>query len=319
MHSPFKPADSLSPIDEPAPFAIDASRRRWLMTLASISGLALFSGVSPESKGTVIYRSPRLNNRIELYVKDLRRHGLILRDERTAWSVYDFTTQSKLVSINENIAFQSASMIKPFVALAFFYQLRRRKVHYGPPIRRKMEAMIQRSDNTATNYFLRLLGGRQGPYEVERLLKRNAPGIFRQTRIVEYIPRNGRTYRNKASARDYSRFLYALWYDQLPYSREIKRLMGLPNKNRITHGAPQIPARTPIYDKTGTTSRLCGNMGIVVAIGRNGLAYPYTFIGIIEKSRRAQNLKHWSRDRGNIIRRISNLVYSDLKRIHNLV
>jgi beta-lactamase class A len=57
---------------------------------------------------------------VEDYIKRLRREGKIARDERTGWAVYDFTTGEKLVTINENIQFQAASLIKPFIAAAFF-------------------------------------------------------------------------------------------------------------------------------------------------------------------------------------------------------
>ncbi|NJN48107.1 MAG: serine hydrolase [Candidatus Competibacteraceae bacterium] len=297
---------------------LDPSRRRFLFSTAAISGLALFGGL-PELASAYSTYPVDLERKIEEHIKVLRRRGIISSREKTAWSVYDFTTQKKLVSINENAPFQSASMIKPFIALAFFNQLRAGKVRYDRFTRAKMEAMIQRSSNSATNYFINLLSGRRGPREVERILKRNNPGIFQHTRIVEQIPSNGRTYRNKASARDYSRFLYALWHNKLPYSREIKRLMRLPNKDRIYTGAQKVPPGTMILDKTGTTSRLCGDMGIVVARGRNGRAHPYTFIAIIERSSRAKNLGRWSSSRGNVIRQVSSMVYTELKKVHNLV
>ena len=100
-----------------------------------------------------------------------------------------------------------------------------RDSYYTPYHRWRMEAMIQRSDNRATNYFIELLNRtsrRSGPAEAQHTLKRRNPGIFRQTRIVGRIPSGGRSYRNKASALDYSRFLQALWHDRLPYSGEIK-------------------------------------------------------------------------------------------------
>ena len=87
-----------------------------------------------------------------------------------------------------------------------------------------MELAIQHSNNAATNWLIRNIGG---PNAVERTLKRRYPGIFQDTSIVEYIPRGGRTYRNKASPHDYSRFLYAVWKGDIVGAREIKRLMAL--------------------------------------------------------------------------------------------
>jgi beta-lactamase class A len=161
-------------------------------------------------------------------------------------------------------------------------------------------------------------GRGRGPREVEHILKAYSSGVFRQTKIVELIPSGGKSYKNLASAHDYSRFLYALWHDNFPYSAELRRLMSLPNNDRIFKGARRIPNRTDVYDKTGTTARLCGNMGILVARGRNGRQYPYTLIGIIEKKRRTRNLTRWINSRGDVIREVSNKVYLHMRSIHSL-
>lgn len=300
--------------------ATDLSRRRFLVCSTALAcGVAL--GALPEDgiaapSSDAIYR---LERKIERYIGAQRKAGRIRRDERTAWSIYDFRRGKKLVSINEDTPFQSASMIKPFIALAYFYKVEEnsRRYRYDRKHRVIMEAMIRRSSNVATNHIMNLIARK--PTDVERILKANAPGIFQQTSIVEKIPVNGRTYRNKASAHDYSRFLYGLWYDKFPLSRELKKLMHLPNKDRIYHGAERIPRTTRVYDKTGTTARLCGNMGILEAQGRDGRFYPYTFIGIIQKSTRARPYGSWMRSRGDVIREVSNIVYTDLKRVHNLV
>ncbi len=301
---------------------IDLGRRRCMMLLATLPLLS--AGALTPKTAAAAYQREHLEQKINGYIKMLRRRGIIAADEKTAWSVYDFNTRQKLVSINENSAYQSASMIKPFIALAYFYKHKHDKKHYpySYRIRKKMEAMIRYSNNQATNFFIKRLSNKpksQRPREVEKILKRYAPGIFQHTRIREYIPRNGRTYRNRASARDYSRFLYALWHDALPYAHELKRLMSLRNSDRISVGVNNIPPVTRVYDKTGTTARLCGDMGIVEAVGRDENTYPYTFIGIIEKQRRARNYGQWARSRSNVIRSISGMVYDDMKQRYPLV
>ena len=259
---------------------------------------------------------------IQRYLASQRRVGMVAANERTAWLVYDFTSGRFLATINAGVSYQSASMIKPFIALAFFYKVQEGSLHYTSFHRQRMEAMIQRSDNKATNYFIELLNRtsrRSGPAETEHTLKRRNPGIFRHTRIVERIPRGGRSYRNRASALDYHRFLQALWYDQLPYSGELKRLMQLPNRDRVYTGAAGVARQTWVFDKTGTTARLCGDMGILVAQGRDGRRYPYTFIGIIEKARPASNYMAWKNTRGNVIREVSSIVYNHMRQMHDLV
>jgi beta-lactamase class A len=252
---------------------------------------------------------------IERHVKDLRSRGVLGPEERTSWSVYDFTLDQKLVSINEDYEFQAASMIKPFVALAFFHKAARKQLVYGPQSRRHLARMIQLSSNSSTNWVMRQVGG---PAAVQAILQRHYGGIFRNTHIVEYIPAGGRTYRNKASAHDYSRFLYALWQDRLPYSSEVKRLMALPGSDRVYHGVPNIPVGTLVYNKTGTTAQVVGDMGILVPRGQDGRRYPYTFIGIIERSERSPAFSRFVHRRGDVIRSVSGLVFEHMKANHGL-
>jgi len=253
----------------------------------------------------------------------MRSEGRIRPEEATSWSVYDFTSGQKLVAINEDIPRQAASMIKPFVAQAYFFALdeSRGRMRYTNEVRQTMEDMIRRSSNTATNRVMSIVIGQEGnrgPGDVERVLKRNAPSVFRETRIVEMIPANGRTYRNLASAHDYSRFLLALWNDRLPHAGELREIMSLPNRDRIHHGVKSIPQNVKVYDKTGSTACLCGNMGIIEAPGRGGGRYPYTFVGIIERPSRAEDYGTWISRRSDAIREVSDLVYQDMKQRHRL-
>ena len=257
-------------------------------------------------------RRPDFAALIDAHLRQLRRQGRIAPDERTAWSVHDFTTGEKLAEINADIQLQAASMIKPFVALAFMQQVSDGKLAYDPASRAQLERMVQHSNNAATNWAMRRLGG---PAAVQRLLKGRFGDMLRDMKIVEYIPRGGRTYRNKSSARDYSRFLLALWKDELPGSAEIKRLMALPKRDRLTTGT-SLPDDTEVYGKTGSTSHLCGDMGVVTAKGPDGRQYSYTVIGIIEKKRAARHYSRWLRARGDVIREISGLVYGMIGSLH---
>lgn len=256
-----------------------------------------------------------LSSAVNSTIQKMRRQGLVAPDERTAWSVYDFTTGEKLVSINEDIQLQAASLIKPFVALAFFHKVKTDGFIYGSDSQRHMARMIRYSDNSSTNWIMRQLGG---PQEVQRILQRNYPGIFADTNIVEYIPANGRTYRNMASAHDYSRFLYALWNEAIPGADEIKRLMALPGPDRVA-GTKSIPKNTIVYGKTGSTAHLCGYMGILVVPGDTGQSYAYTLIGIIEKKNRPDSYSAWIDSRGDVIRRVSSVVYTGISRQHKLL
>ncbi len=257
----------------------------------------------------------RLEHSIERYIGSLRSRGALRAHERTAWVVSDLTSGAKLASINANTPLQAASMIKPYVALAFFHKVAEGSLSYGPQSRRHMELMIQKSNNPSTNWIMRQTGG---PAATQALLKRHYPDLCRQLSLVEYIPSGGTTYRNRGSAADYARFLSALWNKKLPYSSEMLRLMNLPGQDRVYTGAKSVPAGTRVYNKTGSTAMCCGDMGILVAKGRNGRSYPYVLIGIIESSVRNKSYGSWISKRGDVIRGVSNLAYGEMKRRYPL-
>jgi beta-lactamase class A len=153
---------------------------------------------------------------------------------------------------------------------------------------------------------------------VQQILKRQYPGIFQEIHLVEYIPAGGKTCRNKASMHDYSRFLYARWKEDIAGAREIRRLMALPGRYRIYTGVRNVPKGTKVYNKTGSTARLCGDMGILNVEGPDGKWYPCTVIGIIEKEQNASNYTSWIHSRSNIIRYVSGIVYKGIARNHNI-
>jgi len=297
------------------------SRRELLAALAATSaGIMLGTPLLAQAG----HKRGSLQQQVIDLVQRLRRQGQIGPRERTSWSVYDFNTKKKLVSINEDIPRQAASMIKPFVSQSYFYLVADSSGHvrYTDKVRNIMERMIRKSSNTATNQLIDLVSrhrSHRGPRDVEAILKSEAPQIFKQTRIVEKIPAGGKTYRNQASAHDYSRFLYALWYDRFPYAGEMRRLMALPNHDRITRKVASIPDSVRVYDKTGSTAQLCGNMGIIEAVSRSGHRVPYTFIGIIERPSSTAHYGTWITNRSNAIRAVSNLVYLEMKDRHRLV
>ncbi len=249
------------------------------------------------------------------YLETLRRKGVIDKDEATGWMVYDLESDRKLADINAEVKFQAASMIKPFVALAFFHRVKEGRLHYDKQSRRQMEAMIQRSSNPATNYFIRKVGG---PQQCNAILSKHYGHIFKTTEIKEYIPADGRTYLNSASPADYVRFLRSLWNMELPNGKEIRRVMALPGRDRLYFGT-KIPRGTLVYNKTGTTARLCGDMGILVVKARGGAVYPYAIVGIIERRNKARDYGQWMASRSRVIRDVSTIVYEGLKKDHRLL
>ena len=122
------------------------------------------------------------------------------------------------------------------------------------------------------------------------------------------------TYKNKALPADYIRFLEALWNRELPYGKELRRVMALPGSDRIYQGTT-IPHGTLVYNKTGSTARLCGDMGILVPKDKSGRQFPYAIVGIIERDSSANDYASWMRQRGNVIRQVSSKVYEEMKKI----
>ena len=253
-----------------------------------------------------------LEDMVAEHVRQLRRQGRLAKDEDTAWSVYDFTSGEKIFEINADLKLQAASLIKPFIALAYMHQAKAGVLVYDDDARVRLERMIQHSDNNATNWAMRKLGG---PAALQALLRKNYGSLLANVDIVEYIPRGGRTYRNKASAGDYSRFLLALWRDELPGAAEIKRLMALPKRDRLRTGT-DLPQDTEDFSKTGSTSHLCGDMGVLLAKAPDGRQYAYALIGIIEKRHAARHYFRWLHQRGDIIREMSGMVYHIIAGLH---
>lgn len=257
-----------------------------------------------------------LESRIDNYIKSLRAEGGLRGDERTAWIVYDFTDGQELANINGTTPLQAASMIKPYLALAYFHEVEAGKLTYNSTARRHLELMIQKSNNDSTNWVMRQTGG---PEATEALLKRYYSSLCQSIDIVEYIPEGGKTYRNEASAADYARFLHSLWYRQLPQSPEILRMMSLPGIDRLYTDVPSVPEGTRVFNKTGSTAMCCGDMGILVPRGRDGKSYPYAVIGIIESAKKnTSSYSTWISRRADVIREVSNLVYLDMKKRHPL-
>lgn len=249
------------------------------------------------------------------YIDQLRSKGVIDTDESTGWMVYDLENDRNVVGINADVEFQAASMIKPFIALAYFHQVKAGKLTYDAKSKRQVEAMIQRSSNSATNYIMRKAGG---PEQCDAVLKKYYGNIFKNTDIREYIPADGRTYRNGAPPADYVRFLRSLWKKELPYGKEMRRVMALPGRDRLYYGTT-IPRGTLVYNKTGTTAHLCGDMGILVTKTKKGEIYPYAIVGIIERRSKASDYGQWMASRSRVIRDVSTLVYEGLKRDHQLL
>jgi beta-lactamase class A len=260
-------------------------------------------------------RAAGINSKLQMFLKEQRAKGRLQQRDMAAMVAFDLTNNTYLASLNAQRSFQAASMIKPFVALAFFDQVERGKLKYTSTHRQMMEEMIQHSDNEATNWFIRQVGG---PARCNAVINGQYGRLLSKVRILEYIPPGGKTYKNSALPQDYVQFLRALWNNQLPRSQEMLRVMSLPGRDRIFCGT-EVPPGTQVYNKTGTTSYLCGDMGILVTHSKNGQKVPYAVVGIVERPTAAKDYKRWMETGGGVIRDFSSLVYEEMKHNYNLL
>ena len=253
----------------------------------------------------------------ELYIKNKRNRRVLSSTDRTSFVVYDISKNKKLVSINEDRQMMAASLIKNFVMLAYFHEVKHGRKAHTNTNRGHLRAMIQVSNNSSTNYFIRLLGG---PARVNQILRLNYP-YFKQTRIVEYIPSGGRTYKNMTSARDLSLFFLRLWHGRLPYSDKMKWYFKLKNGDYIFKKT-YIPTSVAVYNKTGTVYGLVGDGGVLVLRDPQGKLRPYVFIGLMEDrtktiyKNRWQSFAKWRNQRTFILRRLSERAYKYIYENH---
>ena len=288
----------------------DRVRVCWTALLVILIGTACFLPIGVAHAANI--DSP-LEASIERFIKRYRRSRQLASTERTSFVVYDISRQKKLVSINEDQPRMAASLIKNFVMLAYFHEVKQGRKAHTNYNRAQLRKMIQKSSNPATNYFIRLLGG---PRRVQRILKTNYR-YFQQTRIVEYIPAGGRTYRNMTSAHDLNRFYVQLWRGNLPFSEKMKWYLKLPNGDYIFKKT-RIPASVKVYNKTGTVYGLVADSGVLVFRDAKGRARPYVFTGMIQdrtktnRRNRYQSFGAWVTRRANILRRVSEKAYGYL-------
>ena len=206
-----------------------------------------------------------LERAINERVRQMRGEGRLAGDERTAWLVHDLVANRPLAQINAHVPLQCASLVKPFVIQAYLLTHYLKDSGLYPMSQRvqdEMRGMVVASNNEFTNHLFKRLGGPQG---VQWMLKKQAPQIFRNIQIVENIPAQGRTYKNRASAADYDRFLRALWANQLPGAQYLKQIMSIPNPDRIRSKTQFVPQSATVRPRCSAAISALSNARSAVA------------------------------------------------------
>jgi len=194
-----------------------------------------------------------------------------------------------------------------------------------------IEKMIRFSSNSSTNAVIELLGGLAKTQQVLEKTK-----IYKQIRLIEYIPENGRAYRNTISVADLNRIFRELWFQRIigpKYSGEQNREVSIEMLNLLQlPGHPWLKDRIKAYtcysrnktvklwDKTGFVKGSNGNAAIVeinTPFGRKA----YTIVLFIERKdfhSITGNAKKWFDHASIHMRRISEMTYAYFsKRYYN--
>lgn len=154
------------------------------------------------------------------FLEDLYQSEHLNREDRLSMVVQDLTTGKQHVSIRPRKRVKSASLIKVPVFQAFLLQRFNQKIRHSNTTQKHLEQMIRFSSNESTNHILRALGG---PARVWNIL--GSTGMYHELMLVEYIPKDGRTYRNKISASDLNQIFARLWFG---------RVLGPEHSYRLT-------------------------------------------------------------------------------------
>ena len=304
-------------------------RRRLLRGAAGVTaglGLGLFSTSVASGERSPVYEvesvyelgGRKLQDKIEEYINKDQTYREVQNIERTGVVVFGLESESFLVQVNEYADLQAASMIKPFIVLAFLCLSHRGKDKYkldfGEVSQDHINKCIRDSDNKSTNWLMEEcgkaldMGGLTSPLAVSLILKEYFPDIAKLVDIVEFIPDNGRTYKNKAQPRAYSKLLYSLVKNQDPEFQILRSAMELDSKyDRLYQ--PNDGGKV-LFNKTGSTSRANGDFGVVET--KSGKRYIIAIM--IDRTERYPDAlggySKWQDDvGGKVVQNISKLVY----------
>lgn len=209
-----------------------------------------------------------LEEKIDLYIKGLRQDRYLAQTDRTSIMVYDLAENETIVSINEDQPRMAASLIKPFVMVGVYDAVTQGKVKDTPALSRELTSMITynrgcREANRATNRLLRAVGLQY----VNQALQKYG---FQQTRIREFIPGDGRTYRNVTSARDISTLLRRIYQGTIVNPQADREMLQLLKRSYHTRLRAESMWGIEIANKTGYVLGMNGDAGIVFRRGEGG-------------------------------------------------
>ena len=242
----------------------------------------------------------------------------------------DMEKRKIMASIHPDKSLKSASTIKVPILHAYMIQRSEGNLIETSNHKELIEKMIRFSSNSSTNTVIELLGGLA---KIQQILENTK--IYKQIRLIEHIPENGRAYRNTISVADLNRIFRELWFQRIigsKYSGEQNRqvsiemlnLLKLPGhpwlKDRIKAGTCYSTNKTvKLWDKTGFVKGSNGNAGIVeinTPFGRKA----YSIVLFIERKdfhSITGNARKWFEQASMHMRRISEMTYAYFSNLYH--
>ena len=256
-----------------------------------------------------ILQESKLQVQVEETIRNLTEKRYLHAEQRLGLMVFDLHSSEILAAYNHDLHFQSASMFKVFIALAAFDILHKDKGSLDPDSKEfgLIRTMLVESDNNAANTLMSRFGG---PSSIDRYLKSNFPDIA-EVKIEELIPDNGASYKNVATIQSYGNLLRHLSHARFEFSSEFLDMISTNQRSRLrgTRTAYVVPDNVSLWHKTGSTSRCCGEAGIVSPSGQIKAEGSYIISAVIEQTKPAFHFQGWIDSVAPIIGSMSALAY----------
>jgi len=252
-----------------------------------------------------------INDKLSIIVEDLEKGEIV-------------------VSIHPDKSLKSASTIKVPILHAYMIQRSKGNLIENLVYKELIEKMIRFSSNSSTNTVIELLGGLA---KIQQILEKTR--IYKQIRLIEYIPENGRAYRNTISVADLNSIFRDLWFQRILGSKysleqnmqvsiEMLNLLKLPGhpwiKDRIKASTCYSTNKTvKIWDKTGFVKGSNGNAGIIeinTPFGRKA----YSIVLFIERKDFQSitgNTRKWFEQSSMHMRKISEMTYAYFSKLYH--
>lgn len=223
---------------------------------------------------------------VQQFLNMLQEIGVLRKDETV--SVVVRHGNREVVAVNKDVKLPIASMVKIFVAWAYLraHEIDPTRYPLDDDIMNQLKRMVRLSDNQATNRFIKKLGG---PEAVQKFLCLQLPeNIHKGVSITSYIPPGGAEYKNSATGSSLVEFMCHLITTQNT-SLASQMTIYLMHGSRERMGTI-IPDEISFnLEKTGTTGKTVGSVGVCWIDRGNGLEPVVFYVNCVNNNRTYNN------------------------------